>query len=144
MSSPTTTVHTSDLPRDTSSTSRSPIPLSVHNSLSSALSASPTSIQTIERTLSEALSASGWTTNLRTYIQNLLRSGECSTYNEVILRVIKEVKVEGSGADKRNGVNGTTGDDGKVDLTVKEAVVKEGVAVVKKELEKVCTVVVDD
>jgi hypothetical protein len=146
MSSPTSTIHTSDLPRDTSTTSTSPLSPSIINTLTTALGNSPTAIPTIETSLSEALSASGWTTNLRTYIQNLIRSGECATYNEVLAKVLGEVKVEGQGGEKRNGagVNGVKDGEEKVDLGVKESVVREGASVIRRELEKVCTVVVDD
>jgi hypothetical protein len=76
------------------------------------------------------------------------------TYNEVLLKVLAEVKVEGSGEkEKEKGRNGTSSaavngvgreDERKFDLSVKESVVREGVGVVRKELEKLCTIVVDD
>jgi hypothetical protein len=155
MSSPSATVHTSDLPRDTSATSTSPLAPSIHTTLSTALATSPSAIPAIETTLAEALSASGWTTNLRSYVQHLIRSGECATYNEVLLKVLAEVKVDGPPGkekEKEKGRNGTSAavngvgreEERKFDLSVKESVVREGVGVVRRELEKLCTIVVDD
>ncbi|KAF2434081.1 hypothetical protein EJ08DRAFT_694106 [Tothia fuscella] len=145
-SSPTNNkVQTSDLPRRLTPTT--PLPPTIHTHLTHLLLSHPTSTTTLENTLSEALSTTGWTTNLRTHIQNLIRSGECSTFDECLRRVMGDISVEKVGKEG-NGVNGSGngkgGVGGEVDLKIKESVVREGVGVVRRELERVCVVVVDD
>ncbi|GAB7351141.1 hypothetical protein MBLNU459_g1597t2 [Dothideomycetes sp. NU459] len=102
------------------------------------------SIPVIQATLLHELQASGWTANLRAYLTALMRSGECTKYDELMDRVLDEVtkdlgtrprsaKASSAAADKDAGASG---------LQIPDAAIKQGVKVVKKELEKVC--VVDD
>jgi hypothetical protein len=141
------TVQTSDLPRSLNDSST--LPTAIHTQLATALINNPSSIPAIERTLSEALAATGWTTSLRTHIQNVIRSGECLTFDECVRKVMRDISVDkGDGSKEVNG-NGKAGGkkadvDGDVDVRIKDSVVKDGVAVIRKELEKVCVVVVDD
>ncbi|KAF2489635.1 hypothetical protein BU16DRAFT_566742 [Lophium mytilinum] len=137
-----------------STAATAPLPPLIQNALYSALMTSR-SIPTIQATLTHELQASGWTTNLRAYIQQLLRSGECATYNEVMARLMEETRVQKSG--RENGVNGhangvVNGVDGNAErprsveeggILIPERAVREGVRVVRRELEKVVEVAVE-
>jgi len=133
----------------------SPLSPPVQNALYSALLSS-SGIPTIQQTLTHELQASGWTMNLRTYIQALLRSGECTTYNEVMKRVLEETRgaeseeksngttngVNGNAHGKENGVvEGKSVEEGGIKIP--ERAVREGVRVVRRELEKVCDITVE-
>jgi hypothetical protein len=137
-------IHTSDLPRSLSPSSDKPsknLSSSLHNNLTSAL-LTGASVPMIEKALTEELSKVGWTMTLRAHVQNLVRSGECSNYSEVMTRVLGDIKVGEGGAKEKNG---DEGDDGKASgLAVPENVVREAVKVIRKELEKVATLVADD
>lgn len=145
------------------SPSKIPISSSTHYSSSPALQSDIASalvasrgIQRIEAVLRHSLQASGWTDNLRAYCLDLLRSGECSTYDELMARIVKDArpgaKGEGDGkaTDGVNGsaVNGET--DGHVGgprsveeggVQIPQSAVKEGLKIVRSELEEVCDVV---
>lgn len=125
---------------------------STQNQITSALIASG-SIPSIQQTLLHELQASGWTTSLRTYITQLMRSGECTKYDDIMDKVLAEVgRVQGqhdapasSGRAKSSsntiGVNGAGAaakGDAVVDLKIPIRVQTEGMKVVKRELEKVC------
>jgi len=98
------------------------------------------SIPVIQSALLHELQASGWTANLRTYITQLMRSGECTKYDDIMDKVLEEA-MKGVSADKAktNGAN-TNGKPAEGDLKMPDNVVKEGIRVVKKELEKICEV----
>jgi hypothetical protein len=119
----------------------------------------------IEHVLDHELAASGWTTNLRTYVQMLFRSGECTTFNEAMERVMKCVGVGGRPGNEKKEVNGETTNgagpssaagslvtqhqpikdmENGGQLSIPEKVVTEGVKAVRKELEKICEIEVDD
>lgn len=98
------------------------------------------SIPVIQATLLQELQASGWTANLRTYLTTLMRSGECTKYDDLMDRVIEEaMKDVGS---KQRGAKATNGDKDAngAGLQIPENAIKQGIKVVKKELEKVCVV----
>jgi hypothetical protein len=105
----------------------------LHDTLSTALLEGG-SIPAIEQALKQSLAESGWTTELRAYIANIVRSGEATNYQDILKKVMSEVTAGHSG--ERNGKAG--------DLKIPEKVVRDGVKVVRKELEKVVSVVVDD
>ena len=130
-------LNTSDLPRSLpSSNAMSP---ALHDNLSFALIEAG-SIPAIEKVLTQTLAESGWTTDLRAYIQKIVRSGETSNYNEIMEKVLRAVKV---GKPATNGTsNGGAKDEGA--LKIPERTVVEGVKVVRREIERVVTVVVDD
>ncbi|KAI9713114.1 MAG: hypothetical protein M1820_001099 [Bogoriella megaspora] len=125
----------------------------LQSDIASALLASK-GIHRIQATLLHSLQSTGWADNLRTYCLDLLRSGECATYDELMARIIKDSR-PGLSSDGKvtNGVNGTAkgGDgDGHVGgarsveeggIQIPERTIKEGLKVVKKELEEVCEVV---
>ncbi|KAF2197343.1 hypothetical protein GQ43DRAFT_424788 [Delitschia confertaspora ATCC 74209] len=133
------------LPTTTAST---PLPPNLRNALYSALLSS-SGIPAIQSTLSHELQASGWTSNLRAYITTLLRSGECTTFGEVMERVLAEANL--SAADRvmrgetngSNEVNGHNGDKGEGGIRIPEKAVREGVRAVRRELEKVCEITVE-
>ncbi|KAL2357618.1 hypothetical protein BJ546DRAFT_836493 [Cryomyces antarcticus] len=117
--------------------------------LTTALLSSPhNSIPRIQATLLHELQASGWTAALRTYCLELLRSGECATFDEVMSRVLSHA-LPTSGEDETSerrsngthGVNGNgmvrSGPDGS-GIRIPEKAVREGIKAVRIELEKVC------
>jgi len=71
-------------------------------------------------------------------VQDLVRSGQCSSYGEIMKRVLLDIKVPDE--KEKNGDE----DGEKKGLVVPDSVVREGIKVIRKELEKVATVVVDD
>ena len=121
--------------------------------ITSALVASK-AVPRIEAVLAQELAATGWTTNMRTYVQHLLRSGECTSYKELMARVNRAVRAdrlqEQDLEREVNGVNGetngTTTANSELEQNVKipDRVVKEGIKVVRQEVEKVCAIEVDD
>lgn len=124
-SNPTPKLNTSTLPLHLPSTK--PLPHPTQAALTSAL-LSAHSIPRIEAQLSQSLAETGWTTNLRTYITNLVRSGECTSYKELLAKVMVAVREEG----KEGGIG------------IPKSVVKEGLVVVRGEVEKVVDLRVDD
>ena len=153
-------ISSSSVPKPTTSSSTTttpPLPQPLINDINTAL-LSANAIPRIQSLLHHSLASSGWTANLRTFVLQLLRSGECGSYDEVMARVLAEIGGDGDGEReedetkakaKANGVNGVNG-EGKVGRTVEdggmrvpEAVVREGIKAVRKELEGVCDVVLD-
>ena len=112
---------------------------SLHNQLTGGLIAN-NSIPVIQATLLHELQASGWTANLREFITQLMRSGECTRYDDLMDRVLEEA-MKGVVAE-RSRSNGATanGKAGAHDLRIPDRAIKEGIRVVKKELEKICEV----
>lgn len=135
------------------------VPATSASELSSALQTELTaalisngSIPRIQSAITHELQLAGWTTNLRAYIQDLLRSGECTTYNEVMNKVLAEAKPANASADGvngdskklTNGVNGVhrkTSEEGSI--RVPDRAVREGIRVVRKELESLCEITYD-
>jgi len=112
---------------------------SLQNQLTSGLIANG-SIPNIQAALLHELQASGWTANMRSYIVQLMRSGECTKYDDLMDKVLEE-SMKGIMADKGKANGATT--NGKLasgDLKIPENAIKEGIKVVKKELEKICEV----
>ena len=152
---------------ETSTMSRSPSKLPISSSthyssspalqsdIASALTASR-GVRRVEATLRHSLQSSGWTDNLRTYCLDLLRRGECSTYDELMARIVKDSRpgvrgeTDGKMVDGVNG-NAVNGDaDGHIGgprsveeggVQIPQSVVKEGLKVVRNELEEICEVV---
>ena len=138
------------------SPSKIPISASTHYASSPALQSDIASalvasrgIQRIEAALRHSLQSSGWTDNIRAYCLDLLRSGECSTYDELMARIVKDSRPGGDGkaADGVNG-NGMNGDtDGHAGgprsveeggVQIPQSAVKEGLKAVRTELEEIC------
>ena len=121
------------------------LPPSTQAALTSAL-LSANSVPRIESALAQALSESGWTANMRTYITQLVRSGECVSYADVMKRVMAAVRTDGD--DGAGGVkvlvNGGLGEKDGPGVGLPVDVLKEGVRAVRGEVEKVCDLRVDD
>ncbi len=140
--------HTPDDPKSTA-----PMRPQCQHEITSALVASK-AVPRIEAVLAQELAASGWTTNMRTYVQHLLRSGECTSYKELMARVNRAVRADRLQEQELerevNGVNGeangTTTGNNELEQSVKipDRVVKEGIKAVRQEVEKVCAIEVDD
>ena len=89
----------------------------------------------IQRTFQERLDETGWTQALRTYVENLFRSGEVTTYDQALKKVSDRIALQGPEDDtKSNGVNGV---GGAADLTIPREAAKDAAVVVKKELAEV-------
>ncbi|KAG8631036.1 hypothetical protein KVT40_000176 [Elsinoe batatas] len=111
---------------------------SLQNQITGALIANG-SIPTIQSSLLHELQASGWTTTLRNYVVALVRSGECTKYDELMDRVLEE-SMKGLG-DRTRATNGNTSSNKSgQELRIPDSAIKEGIKVVKRELEKVCEV----
>ncbi|KAF2733574.1 hypothetical protein EJ04DRAFT_513080 [Polyplosphaeria fusca] len=129
-------------------TAQSPVDPALRNSIYSALLDS-NGLLSIAATLEHELATSGFTSNLKSYITHLLRSGECTTLDEIHSRVFDKLNHQQSGGangvNGSNGVNGINGKDGddEYDLHISERTVREGVKSVRKELEHVCDITVD-
>ncbi|KAF2453588.1 hypothetical protein BDY21DRAFT_401635 [Lineolata rhizophorae] len=140
----------------------SPLPPHLHNALTSALLSSG-AVPRIQAALGEALAASGWTAALRARVHALLRDGECGSVEEVLARVVREAGLDGAAANDQaeGGGNGVVkkeedeGDEGAqngdpdgagaaADLKIPDKAVKEVVRVVRRELENVCEIQVDE
>lgn len=69
-----------------------------------------------------------------------MRSGECTKYDELMDRVIeetmKDVATRQRGAKVANGDK----DAGGASLQIPDSAIRQGIKVVKKELERVCVV----
>ncbi|KAF4551183.1 Hypothetical protein D9617_14g076400 [Elsinoe fawcettii] len=113
---------------------------SLQNQITGALIANG-SIPTIQASLLHELQASGWTTTLRNYVVALVRSGECTKYDELMDKVLEEA-LKGVTDRTRATTNGnaTNGNKPGQELRIPDSAIKEGIKVVKKELEKVCEV----
>lgn len=103
----------------------SPLTTTLRNSVSSALLNSHSSIPTIEHAFSSALQTSGWTERLNARVLELLRSGECGTYDEVMDQILVESRNDNPG-NKRDSKGGT--------LEVPTKAVEDGIEIVRTEL----------
>lgn len=113
---------------------------SLQNQITGALIANG-SIPTIQSSLLHELQASGWTTTLRSYVVALVRSGECTKYDELMEKVLEE-SMKGIPGERTRATNGNTSNGNRPgqELRIPDAAIREAVKVVKKELEKVCEV----
>lgn len=118
--------------------------------LTSAL-LSANAIPRIQSALQQSLQESGWTHNLHSYVLKLLRDGECTTYEELMARVMAECRPGDDNKDKdkesANGegaVNGTSSKNGSgADIKIPDRTVREGIKAVRKEIEQVCEISFD-
>ena len=91
-------------------------------------------IARIQTALRQRLDEAGWSENLREYVTQLFRSGECSTYFEAMEKVKARVRLEGRDEEDADG----DGVKGGVDLVVPVSAAEGGVEAVRRELEGVC------
>ena len=111
-------------------------------------------IPALQASLLHECQASGWLEQVRARVLELLRNGECTTFGEVMLVIMEEVK--GGNADaafskkertQANGVNGRKeinveamsrgrNSEGR-DLRVPNKVIEEGVKIVRGVLDQV-------
>ncbi|KAF1815365.1 hypothetical protein P152DRAFT_446438 [Eremomyces bilateralis CBS 781.70] len=120
-----------------------PLPADLRASLTSALLAQ-NSIPRIHQTLSHELASSGWTNALREHVKELLRSGQAQSYGEV-MRLVVEGALKEEGGKNGEEANGEGNGVAQAEvIKIPEKAVKEGLRVVRKELERVCEVVVDN
>lgn len=127
----------------------------MRNDIYSAL-LSGTGIRNIEATLDHEMQASGFKSNLKAYIIQLFRSGECTTFDQAMARVNEKIrhdtqqaKANGSSTSATtNGVNGTNGhskdkESDDYNLNLPDEVVTAGARTLGVELDKVCDIAVD-
>lgn len=127
---------------------------------------SANSIPRIQAALQHSLQESGWTHALRAHILNLLRSGECASYDELMARVLEDTRQQqGGGEDESNNdtakkekqqnghaANGEAKSGGGAEtgaarsaesIRIPDKAVKEGIKAVRKEVEAVCEITFD-
>ncbi|KAI9741996.1 MAG: hypothetical protein M1834_000385 [Cirrosporium novae-zelandiae] len=133
------------LPASSSFPQGTSLPPALRTQLNTALLTTHT-IDTLQITLLTSLQQTGWAERVRARALQLLRSGECTNYGEVMSRVCEEVRgeLDGTGSQmkqRRQSMNGNGGENnnssGKVDIKIPEKVVKDGIRVVKEALEEV-------
>ncbi|CAD0114623.1 unnamed protein product [Aureobasidium uvarum] len=88
------------------------------------------SIATIQTAILHELQASGWATNLKNHVTQLMRSGECTKYDDLMDRILEEALADPSGAK----------DSTHPSLAIPDQAITQAVKVVKKELDKICQV----
>jgi hypothetical protein len=142
---------------DALSSSIKPLPQQTVSLLSSALM-STNGTTRIEAALTQELSQSGWMAAVRNMVTALVRSGECTTYEEVMGRVRSAIRIAGgsdiptSGSKKgsaaANGVDAAALakliPEGVGSVVVPQEVLTHGLKLVRTEVEKVCDFKVDD
>lgn len=87
-------------------------------------------ISRIQAALQNGLDSSGWSENVRKYVTELLRSGECTTYDDCVERVRKQSAIQNG----TSHANGATNDS----IAVPKSAVDRGIEVVRKEIAAVC------
>lgn len=122
-----------------------PLPPRLRNALNTALLSS-NSIPAIQAALLHECQASGFVAAVRARVRELLRSGQCASYGEVMARIMAEIRGEDGMLSNGNG-NGTgaaaaaaaaAGAGGSPErLKVPVRVIEEGVRVVRQALEGV-------
>jgi hypothetical protein len=113
----------------------------------------------IEASLTQELSQSGWLASVRAMVVALVRSGECTTYEEVMGRVRGAIRAAGAaegektsssskkgggGAVVVNGLDAKVVPEGVGNIAVPHEVILQGLKLVRAEVEKVCDLKVDD
>ncbi|KAJ4290591.1 hypothetical protein N0V90_010809 [Kalmusia sp. IMI 367209] len=107
---------------------------------------SGTGIRNIEASLDHEMQTTGFKSRLRTYINHLLRSGECTTFQEIMSRVEAKIQHDTQAAKTDgatngvNGVNGHSKESDEYDLALPRSVTVAGARTVGAELEKVCEI----
>ena len=102
---------------------------SVQDQINLAL-ASNGGIKRIEAVMQQRLDEAGWTQNLREYVTKLLRSGEATTYDDCLAKVMAAV----NGKEGVNGVNGAGGGAQAPDLKMPEDAKQDAAVAVKNEI----------
>ena len=87
-------------------------------------------IKRIEAVMQQRLDEAGWTQSLKEYVTKLLRSGEASTYDECLAKVMAAV----NGKEGVNGVNGAGGAGQAPNLKMPDDAMQDAAAAVKKEI----------
>lgn len=114
-----------------------PLPAPLRTATTTALVAA-SAIPTLHSALTCACQETRWLDAVRERSLQLLRSGECVTYGEVMGRILREARgVDDSGVEDGEGGGK---EEKKVDVRVPEGVVREGVRVVREALEAVVVV----
>jgi hypothetical protein len=101
-------------------------------------------IPKIHAALLHECQASGFTASLRARALELLRSGECNKFGEVLDRIMLELKPDSENG--RGSVNGNSkgNGDNNTRLKIPDTVVKEGVRIVREAIDPVISVVLDE
>lgn len=109
-------------------------------------------IPRIQAALSHSLQEAGWTHALRAHVLNLLRSGECGSYDELMARVLEDTRQQqGDNEDKEQNGNGVKNGGGAEtgaarsaeSIKIPDKAVREGIKAVRKEVEGVCEITFD-
>lgn len=122
----------------------SPIPSDLRTALTTALLAT-SAVQNIHQTLLSSCTSTGWLDKAGERAVQLLKNGECATYDEVMDVLIAEARgkacsEEIEGIPRRrinNGISHGKGKQKELDIRVPERTIAEGVKVVKEALDRV-------
>lgn len=85
-------------------------------------------VKRIEAVMQQRLDEAGWTEDLKNYVTALLRSGEATTYDDCLTKVMAAV----DGGEGANGVGGSSVH--APNLKMPEDAVQDAAAAVKKEI----------
>ena len=121
---------------------QNPLPPSLLTTINThLLTHTPSTLTTLHNTLLHECQASGWLEAVRLRARELLRSGECASYEEVLWKIIAEAKGKKEKEKEKDGVNGNGNGGGnngnKTDVRIPEELVREGVRIVKGALEEI-------
>ena len=89
-------------------------------------------IKRIEAVMKQRLDEAGWTQDLREYVTKLLRSGEATTYDDCLAKVMAAVNVKEGANGVANGAG--SGAVQAPDLKMPEDAKVDAAAAVKKEI----------
>lgn len=89
------------------------------------------SIPIIQNALLHELQASGWSQNLRNHVTQLMRSGECTKYDDLMDRILDQAL---------SGLDADSSDTDAASLAIPPQAITQAIKVVKKELDKICQV----
>ena len=95
-------------------------------------------IKRIQKCLQQRLDETGWSQNLREYVERLFRSGDATTYEDALKIVMQHIELQPPDTDdSENHGHKVNGDTGAPDLTIPRDAAKGAADTVKKELAKV-------
>ncbi|KAI6790662.1 hypothetical protein KC360_g7736 [Hortaea werneckii] len=86
-------------------------------------------VKRIQDTLKQRLDEEGWSENLRNHVTAMFRSGEATTYDDAMAKVLQQIR-----AGQDDGSNGAHASG----LAIPQSAKDGGVEVVRKELMGIC------
>jgi hypothetical protein len=81
------------VPNSLSPSSNATLPHATHRALLLHLQSDPSTISQLQDTLTTSLASAGWTDRVRALALELLRSGTCTTFPELLTEVLRRAKI---------------------------------------------------